>query len=81
MAKIITSYASADGTSFESALAADAHDLVLSQKASVDAYAAEAKLGRADATRARRHISGYTAFMAAFDAQAASNEAQEQVAA
>lgn len=85
MAKIITAYASVDGKEFSTALEADAHDLALSQKVSVDAYAAEAKLGPAETTRARKYISGYTSFMTTFVPAEAANESgkvhQHQAAA
>ena len=80
MAKIITAYAANDGKEFSSALEADAHDLVLGQKVSVDAYTLAASLGPAEATRARKYISGYAAFMETFVAPAA-NEGEAQAAA
>ena len=80
MAKLISAYAANDGKEFATALEADAHDLALTQKASVDAYSAEAKLGAAEATRARKYISGYTAFMATYEAPAA-NHGHSQAAA
>ena len=84
MAKIITAYAANDGKEFSSALEADAHDLVLGQKVSVDAYALAASLGPAESTRARKYISGYTAFMETFVAPVevpAANEAEAHAAA
>lgn len=66
MAKVITAYAAADGKEFPTAMQADGHDLVLSQKVSVDAFIAELELGAAEATRARKYISFYAAFMTTF---------------
>lgn len=76
-------FLSSDNKEFNTALEADAHDLVLSQKVSVDAYAAAAKLGPAEATRARKYISGYAAFMTTFVAPEteAANDGEAQAAA
>lgn len=65
MAKISTSYESNDGKKFATELEADAHDLLLSLAGSVAAFAKATKLGKAEATRAVKYISQYTAFMAA----------------
>lgn len=81
MAKIITSFASADGKAFDTELAADAHDLALSQVASVAAYAVAAKLGKAEATRAAKHVAGYAAFMVTYVAPEAVETAAVETAA
>ncbi len=81
MAKVITSFESADGKTFDTALAADAHDLMQSQKVGVDAYTVAAGLNASEATRARKYIAGYTTFMTTFvPPEAAANDGAAQAA-
>jgi hypothetical protein len=67
MAKISTSYESLDGKKFLTELEADAHDMAVSQAASVAAFVIEARLGKAEATRAAKYVSAYTVFMASYE--------------
>ncbi len=64
MAKISTTYEANDGKKFSTELEADAHDAALALAPKVAAYAAAAGLGKAEATRALRYISGYQVFSA-----------------
>lgn len=65
MAKISTSYEAADGKKFPTEIDADAHDLTLSMADDISSFTALRGLGKADATRAVRHITGFAAFMKA----------------
>lgn len=69
MAKLITTYEANDGKKFATELEADAHDLSLGMADTVKAYIAAAGLGKAEATRASKYITGFAAFNAATQAE------------
>lgn len=70
MAKLISTYEANDGKKFATELEADAHDLFLVMAEKVQAYIAAAGLGKAEATRASKYITGFAAFSAANDGAA-----------
>lgn len=71
MAKFCPSYEASDGKKFPTELEADAHDAAIACADEVNAYVAAAGLGKAEATRALKYISGFKAFTAANDSQQA----------
>lgn len=82
MAKISTSYESADGKKFATELEADAHDLSLSLAGSIKAFVTVTKLGKAEATRAAKYVAQYTAFMVTYvQPEAAANDSEAAQAA
>ncbi len=63
MVKQVTSYETTDGKKFTDPLEAAGHEKSLEISASLDAYVGAADLAPAEATRARKYISGYLAFV------------------
>lgn len=66
MVKAITSFETSDGKKFNNELDANAHEQYLEIDGAIAAYTEAAGLKAADATRAKRHISAYVAFMKSY---------------
>lgn len=69
MVKQITSFETTDGKKFTNEAEANGHETLISIAKVVDAYTAAADLGAAEATRAKKYISGYTAFLETYDGE------------
>jgi hypothetical protein len=67
MVKQVTTFETTDGKKFTSEVEANGHEKALSIGAAIDAYTKAAGVGPAEATRARKYISGYAAFMETYD--------------
>lgn len=62
MVQQVITFQTSDGKKFTSEIEANGHEKLLSIATQVDAYVAAAGVGLAEATRARKYISGFLAF-------------------
>ena len=89
MVKQVTSYETSDGKKFTSEVEANGHEELVSIAGAVEAFVKEASLGPAEATRARKYISGYAAFVKGYEGpmtlpkveKVAANDENQQAAA
>ena len=79
MVKQVTSYETTDGKKFTNEAEANGHEVLISIAKVVDAYIAAAGLQPAEATRAKKYISGFTAFADDYEGDDAYSE--EELAA
>jgi hypothetical protein len=63
MVKQVTTYETSDGKKFTSEIEANGHEKFLSINGAVEAFVQASALGPAEATRARKYIGGYVAFV------------------
>lgn len=67
MVKQVTSFETSDGKKFTSEIEALGHEQLLQIGGAIEAYAKAASLQPAEATRAKKYISGYVAFLKTYD--------------
>lgn len=70
MARIINKFEAEDGTQFDTAAQADAHDAGLKNKAVIEAFIVSAKLEKAHAGFIRKQLAAFIAFEATYEAPA-----------
>lgn len=88
--KTVTKFETPDGKTFTNETEALGHMKYLSIGGAIEAFAQALSLGPAEATRAKKYISGYVAFVETYDGpmaapvaevKAPANDEQEQAAA
>lgn len=67
MVKQVTSYETSDGKKFTNEIEANGHEEFLAIGGAINAYTDAAGLGAAEATRAKKYISGYVAFLKTYE--------------
>lgn len=67
MVKQVTSYETTDGKKFTSEIEANGHEQLLAIGGAIEAFTTAAGLGPAEATRAKKYISGYVAFLKTYE--------------
>lgn len=81
MVTAVTKFHTSDKKEFTSELEANGHEKSLVMHPAINAFALALGLGPAEATRARKYVSGFSAFMETYVPEVAANDGEAQAAA